>query len=326
LTFNGGTLKPQTNNATFLHDITVVNLSAGGAVFDSAGFNITVSQAMPNNGGDGSGGLTKLGAGTLTLTGINTYSGPTVVSAGNLAVDTTTTTSGSYSVADGAVLSVGVKGANAQLNMAALTLGSSTGGSLNVDLGNFGNPASAPLNVSGALTANGVTTVNLTDGTPQLGQFPLIKYGSKTGSGTFVLGPLPTGVSANIVDNTAGGSIDIVFTLVNAPRWEGQAGGTWDIGVTTNWINLGNGLATFYTDGSPVVFDDNATGTTNVNIVTTVTPASITVNNSNLNYAFTGSGKISGSLGLNKQGGGTLSVLNRTHDPHGRYFERGESG
>src|SRR6185437_4335907 len=92
--------------------------------------------------------------------------------------------------------------------------------------------------------------------------------------------------------------------------WDGQAGGNWDIGLTTNWVNIGTGLPTFYSDGNPVLFDDNAQGTTNVNITTTVKPLSLTVNNSNLDYAFTGSGKISGATGLIKQGTNVLSILN----------------
>jgi autotransporter-associated beta strand protein len=310
LTLNGGTLQATADSPTFLHDITIVSVSSGGAVFDSQGFNVTVAQAMPNNGGDNSGGLTKLGLGTLTLSGANSYTGPNLVSAGTLVVDTTSAASGSYTVSDGASLSLGVKSANAELNMASLTLAGSTAATLNVDLGSFGNPTLAPLNAAGALTVNGTITINLTDGTPQLGQFPLIKYGSMSGSGSFVLGSLPIGCTASISNNVANSSIDLVFTTVNAPRWEGQAGGNWDIGLTTNWINIGNGQPTFYTEGSPVVFDDNATGTTTVNLVATVHPSQVTPNNNSLNYALVGPGKISGAIGLNKQGSGTFSVLN----------------
>ncbi len=39
------------------------------------------------NGGANSLGLTKLGAGTLTLTNVNTYSGVTVISDGTLMID-----------------------------------------------------------------------------------------------------------------------------------------------------------------------------------------------------------------------------------------------
>jgi len=69
----------------------------------------------------------------------------------------------------------------------------------------------------------------------------LIKYGSRSGSGSFNLGTLPAGVVATIVTN-AGGSIDLNITFVAAPRWDGQAGGTWDIGLTTNWVELSSGL------------------------------------------------------------------------------------
>ena len=189
-------------------------------------------------------------------------------------------------------------------------MGNSTAATLNFDLGTFGNPASAPLNVSGQLTVNGTITVNIADSAPQLGQFPLIKYGSRTGSGSFVLGSLPIGAIASISNNVADNSVDLVFTTVNAPRWEGQAGGNWDIGLTTNWINIGNGQPTFFSEGNPVIFDDNATGTTTVNVVTTVHPSLVTVNNNLLPYAMVGTGRISGNVGLNKQGTNTLAVLN----------------
>jgi autotransporter-associated beta strand protein len=254
-----------------------------------------------------SGGLIKNGSGTLTLTGANTYTGPTAVNAGKLAVGTAATGAGAFAVANGARLGVNVLTANAQLLQSSLTLNNS---SLDFDLGIFGNPTLAPVNVANTLGVNGIVTVNITDGLPQLGQFPLIRYASRAGSGSFVLGSLPGGIVASLVTNVANNSIDLNITTVNTPRWDGQAGGNWDIGLTTNWVNAGNGLTTFYNEGNPVTFDDNALGTTTVNLVTTVNPISVTANNTNLTYSLVGSGKISGATGLTKQGSNTLTIIN----------------
>src|SRR5262249_42673878 len=110
------------------------------------------------------------------------------------------------------------------------------------------------------------------------------------------------------VTNNANSSIDLNITTVNTPRWEGLAGGNWDIGLTTNWINAGTGLPTTFANGNPVTFDDNALGTTTVNLVTTVNPAAVTANNSNLNYTLVGSGKITGPGTLTKNGAGTFTI------------------
>jgi len=303
LTFNGATLQAAGNNANFMSGISSVGLSPGGAVIDSQGYTITIAQELDDNGG---GGLTKLGSGTLTLSGPNTYTGLTVVSNGTLVVQTPSSANGNYTVRDGAAFGVTVESLNAQLNMNSLTAGSSTGGALDFDLGSFGNPTSAPMNV-GALTVNGTVTINVADAFPQIGQFPLVKYVSKSGS-SYALGSLPVGVVAHLVDNTGNHSIDLDITGVNQPRWDGQAGGTWDTGSDTNWVNIGTGLPTTYTDGSPVVFNDSALGTTTVNLTTTVHPSSVAVNDSSLNYSFTGAGSISGSTGLSKSGSGTLSI------------------
>jgi autotransporter-associated beta strand protein len=89
INYNGGklvcgatTVFPSTSNAS--GNFLIHKVGNGGAVIDTAGFNNTVSRPFV---ADGSGGLTKLGLGTLTLTGVNTYTGDTTVSAGVLAVN-----------------------------------------------------------------------------------------------------------------------------------------------------------------------------------------------------------------------------------------------
>ena len=54
-------------------------IGAGGATFDTNGFASTVSGVL-----SGTGGLTKIGTGTLTLTASNTFSGDTKISGGNI--------------------------------------------------------------------------------------------------------------------------------------------------------------------------------------------------------------------------------------------------
>jgi autotransporter-associated beta strand protein len=306
--FNGGTLQANAENGNFFSGLGATYIDVGGAVIDSQGFNVTMAQTITDFGG---GGLTKLGSGTLTLNGANNYSGATLVNAGTLAVTTDSAASslGGYTVASGAKLAIKVQFDEAQLNAASATFASGAT-TLEFDLGNFGNPVAAPMNLTGNLAVNGTVTVNVLDTTPQLGQFPLIKYATKSGAGSFVMGSLPVGVVASVVDNVANSSIDLNITTVNAPRWDGQAGGNWDIGLTTNWVNIGDGLPTFFAQGNPVVFNDLAAGTTTANLVTTVNPTSVTFDNSSLNYTVNGTGKISGSTGLTKQGMGATTIAN----------------
>ena len=118
LNFNGGTLRALVaDNPTFLslfttgtttNDTGTVNVQSGGAIVDTNGFKIGISTPLLHDTTTGApavdGGLTKNGAGTLTRTGADTYTGPTIVNAGSMLVNGTHTGAGTYSVKSGATL------------------------------------------------------------------------------------------------------------------------------------------------------------------------------------------------------------------------------
>jgi autotransporter-associated beta strand protein len=88
--FNGGTLQATASSSNFINAGGTFNayVQSGGAVFDSNGNNITVGVPLQHYAGSPAldGGLTKVGEGTLTLSGSNTYTGGTNVTTGTLIV------------------------------------------------------------------------------------------------------------------------------------------------------------------------------------------------------------------------------------------------
>jgi autotransporter-associated beta strand protein len=301
LNFNGGTLRARTASASFMTGVPGY-LQAGGAVIDSAGNNVTISSTLADGA---SGGLTKTGNGTLTLSGANSYVGTTVVSAGKLIEGTASTVTSDVNVANAAGYGVKPLVLNGQVSHGNVTLSGATG-SLDFDLGSFGNPSTAPLNVSTLLSVAGTITVNVTASVLAVGTVPLVQFTAISGTHTFALGTLPAGVVANLVET--GSQLQLVITSAGAPRWDGNVAGTWNFSANQDWFDLGTLLPTTYSDGKPVVFNDAAVGTTNVNITAIVKPSSIVVTNDLLTYTFKGTGSIAGSTGLTKQGTNSLTI------------------
>ena len=101
LKLNGGMLKAAANaNANFMSGLDIAEVQAGGGFIDSSGQQIDIGQTLA-----GAGGITKIGAGTLRLAGVNTYGGATAVNAGTLAVDGDQSgATGAVTVASGATL------------------------------------------------------------------------------------------------------------------------------------------------------------------------------------------------------------------------------
>ena len=130
--FNGATVKARSNRTNFFEGFTAGNseIQGGGLIFDSNGFNVSATNVF-----DGPGGLTKNGAGTLTLTAINTFTGETQVNGGILEVNGALSTGGvvtnvgatlsGFGIINGDLLSVGGKlspGGNGGLDVGDLTI------------------------------------------------------------------------------------------------------------------------------------------------------------------------------------------------------------
>jgi autotransporter-associated beta strand protein len=88
--------------------------------------------------------------------------------------------------------------------------------------------------------------------------------------------------------------------------WTGAGSDYWDVNISLNWSN--GFMPDRFANGDSATFDDSSMAST-VNIVGTVVPSSIT-ENAFTDYTFTGSGQISGSGGLTKNGAGSLTIVN----------------
>jgi fibronectin-binding autotransporter adhesin len=280
-------------------------------VFNRGGSSLIVPNLIT-----GSGSVTNIGPSKVSLTGANNYAGPTIITAGTLAVGTASAVTSDYTVGDSAILGAVVTSAGATVTEGNVSFGS--GCSYEFDLGTFGNHPGTVVSNTGTITLNGDVTVNVLGTNFANGTITLLRYAARAGAGSFVLGSLPPNVNlVSFTDDTANKRV-IVTISVGAPpvdmtfKWVGDTAGVWDIDNLANqiWKVAGTGQVTNYTEGVAVLFDDTATGTTNIDLVTFVNPSAVTVNNTNKTYTLGGAGSVSGSTGLTKKGPGTLIVTN----------------
>ncbi len=142
--FGGGTLQYSAANQ-FDYSGRFSTAASQPISIDTNSQSVTFATALTSSGGM----LTKLGAGTLTLTGSNTYTGGTTVSAGVLNIQNATalgTTATGTSVSNGATLQI----------QGGITVGAEA---LTLNGGNASGQAGALVNVSGTNTYGGAITI-----------------------------------------------------------------------------------------------------------------------------------------------------------------------
>ncbi len=294
ITFNGGTLQFSSVN-TFDYSPRFTNSASQAFSVDTAGQNVTFTNALVSTGGS----LTKLGSGSLTLSGANTYDGATAVSAGKLVIQGSQG-NGAITVANSAAL--GVNQGGQQITPASLAVGTSSSATL--EFNNVSSTSTAAIATT-TISAGGTVTVNVNSGSFLIGQsYPLLSWSSGT-TPTFSLGTL-TGAGGNLT--VVGNTLKLNITSL-AFVWTGNNNANWDITTANDWKV--NGVAQVFANGGTALFDDTiTTANTNVILNSAVAPASVTVNNSSKPYSITASGAnlIGGTGSLTKNGNSTLTL------------------
>jgi autotransporter-associated beta strand protein/T5SS/PEP-CTERM-associated repeat protein len=144
--FNGGIVKAKQDESNFITNLDTANLQGGGAVINSDGYQLATSQVFT-----GTGGITKNGAGTLTLSSTSSFSGATTVAGGTLVISGNISTSSLTTVNSGATLS-GSGTVGAAVINGTLAVGNSPG----------------QMNFTNTVDLNGITVMEI-DGTSGAG-------------------------------------------------------------------------------------------------------------------------------------------------------------
>ena len=323
---NLGTLNGA-GTVTNSHATNVAAISVGAGTFSGA-----ITNGTPANGMS----LTKVGAGTLTLSGNgNTFTGNTLISGGKLVATQTgalstssaisvngsgaifdgTGSFGAVTVADGLGTVQNGNGTSGALTFSSLTFD----GDATLNIVTSSSTPTARVVVSGALAttpANGQVIVN-GSGSWTNGVNNLVNFGSFGGAlSDFTLGSI-TGLTARQSAGSLSLSGSDLFITVSgdSPKWTGLDSGNWVVGTTGasgNWKLITGGGQTDFIANDIVLFDDTALGTKSVNIsAANVSVASAEFNNSSSNYTLTSSGGFGISAGtLTKNGTGSLTIEN----------------
>lgn len=292
------------NFDTGLVDATTLNLAVTtGNSFSIANGTVNVGAGGTLVIGSGGASLVNQGAGTGAATGNLNINGGAVISSNSIVKTTVagtgnlTMTGGSLTLASGRTLgTAGIPLDNVNLTSATLQL--SVANSAPVI-------SAAALNLADSANLLNVAALPSIPSIPV--QYPIATYTSLPGGGSLELGTLPVGYSGYLSNDTVN-TIWLVITnvpfIAKTDVWGGAVNNEWNT-TSLNWTNAGTAVA--YNDGDVVIFDNSAQ-TGNVNLTGPRLPGALTVNNSLLNYVFSGIGGIGGPISLVKDGNASLTL------------------
>ncbi|MCX6896836.1 MAG: autotransporter-associated beta strand repeat-containing protein, partial [Verrucomicrobia bacterium] len=294
-----------------------------GAVALSANRTVTASAGNLTVGGVISGtafSLTKVGSGTLTLSGANSFTGNLTNSAGTLVVPTVNNASAAGPLGNNAnAVSLGSSGNTAVLEYTGATASSSkklnlvTGGTGEVKIDDSGAilTATGVIDGSGNLTKTGsgalrLNAVNLFTGNLTLSAGTLIAGGANTtclGAGTLTLGggeiQMISDSGRNYGRNT---TVNGNVTMTSDKSSAGGAGQTYTFGT----LAIGAQTLTVKAAENP---DSGTAGVTFGAVTLSGAPTFYVTNNTlGATTLLTLNGTVSGAAGLTKDGNGQLTL------------------
>jgi autotransporter-associated beta strand protein len=268
--------------------------------------------------------LTKQGTGNLILSGAATHAG-TTANAGSLTVNGThsgnVTTMPAFPAVSlmgsgtvgGAVDSSGLFSPGTLTGAGTFTAATAVfnSGTMRFNLSTnttIGGGVNDLLVVGGALTANfPQIEISLLHGRLAAGNYRLINHGGLTGD---FVPPANFGRYTFTLNTAIPNQVNLA--VVGTPgslTWNATNGSTaWDVAASPNWRNASIGLPDVYYDADDVRFADLPGVSNIVTLDAVVAPFSLTNNSSTTDFTITGFGRITGAVGLVKQGSSTLTM------------------
>jgi autotransporter-associated beta strand protein len=254
---NGGGLQWAAGTTTDISS-RLFPFGADGATFDTNGNTVTLASALA-----GIGGVTKIGAGTLVLSGIDTYRGPTTVAAGTLTVN--------GSIANSAVT----------VNSGAMLSGTGTVGGLTINSGGTFAPGNSPgtmtvagnlafqsgalyvvqvtsstassTNASGSATLAGTVQAAFAAGSYATRAYTILSAAGGLGGTTFntlTTISLPAGFSASLSYTATDAILNLTATLGQLSGSNTPSGpGALTCAFSLNQCNVANALNAFFNNG-----------------------------------------------------------------------------
>ena len=285
---SGSAITLSTNNAqNWNGDFTFagsngLNLGTGAVVLPANRFVTTGGSGKLTVGGviSGAFGITKTDTGTLALSGANTYTGATTVSAGTLLL--TGAINAANTAASGQV-TVGDAGANALLRISGGTLNATKTAAPGVSAGSFGNGTiimdSGTLNATNELwlaSANGsYGSLTINGGAVNVGSWLAISRGGGTGILNVRGGTLNVATNNLTVGTIVGGGGNSAVATLSGGVTTITAGGVYVGEITGGVLNVSGGASLVASGALGVKFANNATtssGILNLNGGTITTP------------------------------------------------------